>query len=456
MRYLGVLRAAVASTLLLLAVAAVAAAGAVEVSYWPVTFSVDKASYLPGERVTFTVVIENATRELLEKLEFDVLITLPTGDRWIHISYPADEGRTILGQRLEFDARLVGDRIVVTFSLAFEESGTYTAKLSFPYYIEELAGVPALQLEFTVRPTYEIVGVVVDEEGRPVEGARVVVLETGEEAMTDEAGRFSVAVPAPGTYTLRAEAVNFLPAVKEVSVVAVGTTDAGTIQLESVVHAIETLRQEVAQVRSELSRVAEEHAARIEELARRLDELGSRVQALEEALSELAGRADELAGRVDELTGALEELRAAVGELRAELGDLAGELGAAVEALRGDLEELARRLAGVEANYATRDELRGVESRLGARVDELSARLGELEASLTERIEGLAQRLDNLEQATIQQLSTDIRQLTDRMGELAGRIEGISMIAFVAVALAVVGIAVALVATILVYRKIAA
>ncbi|MFD1212986.1 carboxypeptidase-like regulatory domain-containing protein [Arthrobacter sp. GCM10027362] len=75
----------------------------------------------------------------------------------------------------------------------------------------------------TVHPPYVISGTVHDAEQDPVAGARVYF--TGGPtpmpdiaAVTDQAGRFSLSVPAPGTYTIECSADGYAPAARSIEV----------------------------------------------------------------------------------------------------------------------------------------------------------------------------------------------------------------------------------------------
>jgi hypothetical protein len=75
----------------------------------------------------------------------------------------------------------------------------------------------------TVHPPYVISGTVHDAEQRPIAEARVYF--TGGPspfpdiaALTDKAGRFSLSVPAPGTYTLECSADGYATAAKSIEV----------------------------------------------------------------------------------------------------------------------------------------------------------------------------------------------------------------------------------------------
>ncbi len=69
------------------------------------------------------------------------------------------------------------------------------ADYRFEIDAEDLAGNTFTgELSFTTAQKGKVTGRIVDEEGNPIEGARVV-FDTGEEAVTDENGEFSVDVP---------------------------------------------------------------------------------------------------------------------------------------------------------------------------------------------------------------------------------------------------------------------
>jgi hypothetical protein len=75
----------------------------------------------------------------------------------------------------------------------------------------------------TVQPPYVISGTVHDTERQPVTRARVYFTEgptplPDTAALTDDAGRFSLSVPAPGTYTVECTADGYAAAAKTLEV----------------------------------------------------------------------------------------------------------------------------------------------------------------------------------------------------------------------------------------------
>jgi hypothetical protein len=73
----------------------------------------------------------------------------------------------------------------------------------------------------------EITGAVLDAEGRPIEEARVYLVEgpvplADIAAVTDNSGRFVLSVPAPGTYRLGVTAEGSVGIVQEMSTIDTG------------------------------------------------------------------------------------------------------------------------------------------------------------------------------------------------------------------------------------------
>jgi hypothetical protein len=73
-------------------------------------------------------------------------------------------------------------------------------------------------------------GTVIDEEGLPVVGVTVGLIETGLSTLTAETGEFSISNIAPGEYTVQASMLSYEPAVKRV-MIEVGTVAQANFQL---------------------------------------------------------------------------------------------------------------------------------------------------------------------------------------------------------------------------------
>ncbi len=409
-------------------------------SYGAVEFYIDKAEYLPGEPVKFTIVIRNWP-DFRERID----IYMYYGEeavRPLYVYHYPYENDTIL-----FLLKTEGNDSIITFSKAFEESGIYTVRIVIP-----ALNVPAtaMYVRFQVGPKYEIVGRVVDENANPVANAVVTVVETGARTVTDENGIFSIYVPNTGTYTLHVTANDFLPTTVEVTVDKLGENDAGIIQIESVAHAITTLREQIASLEDAVNKLASD----LEDLSGRVDDVSSR-------LNELASRVDDLATKLSELADAVAGIDSRVGELAAKLENLAAKLEDLAKAVderfakvESSVNDLAKSIEEVKAAYATKDELNTAVSGLEKRIGDLEKRISSVEAALTEKINAIKADVDELKTATIKQLTANVDRLTRSLEDLSRRIESSSNIALIAVILGIIGIVIAVVAVILVYRKI--
>ncbi|ABM80840.1 universally conserved protein [Hyperthermus butylicus DSM 5456] len=436
---------------LIFAFSTIAMAASNYASYGPVEFYTDKASYLPGETVRFTIVIHDRT-DFLDRIDIYILRNGQVEYLW---HYPADNGTGVV-----FYLQNVNGNSVITFSKAFSESGSYEARIAIPSLN---VAANALAITFTVGPRYEIAGIVVDEEGTPVAGATVTVLETGDQVTTNSTGGFSVGVSSPGNYTLYVKANDFLPTTVTVTVEDVGTTNAGTIAIESVAHAITTIRQELedvkavlTQLEANLTSLTEDYQAAIEDIYNSIASLSDRLTAVESAASQLQSSLSSLNATVSQLQEMLGELQSQLSSLAQQLGELSKGLSVLAQDLNAKIEKLNSEITKIKEAYATKDELNTAINNVNSRIDQEKASLEQQISALNEEINKLKQRLDQLESATIQQLSNNIQQLTSELQSLSDKIDSASRTALIAVILAVIGIVVAVVATVLVYRKITA
>ncbi len=99
--------------------------------------------------------------------------------------------------------------ITVTATLAMERFAPITTPLVTTAQVDlgERASAAGQDLKPAGRQVVlRIAGTVTDASGLPVAHARVTLLRTGVETVTDTAGRYTLTVPEPGTFDLRVQA----------------------------------------------------------------------------------------------------------------------------------------------------------------------------------------------------------------------------------------------------------
>jgi len=122
---------------------------------------------------------------------------------------PVPRAHVSLNGEKRYDALSTADG---KFSMGSIAPGEYTPSAERVGYVEDphpssfMLQVDEKKTDVTVKlvPTGAIIGRVLDSEGEPVEGAQVVA-EGGNEALTDDKGRFRIGGLQPGRYRVRAK-----------------------------------------------------------------------------------------------------------------------------------------------------------------------------------------------------------------------------------------------------------
>ncbi len=450
------MRKALVGLLLALVLFPAAALAANQASYGFVTFYTDKPRYLPGEPVKFTIVLKdkpNFNSQIYIWVDYYNTSTGQWENKYFWI-YPLDNGTAVI-----FNVKTVDNDTIITFTKSFDVSGQYRARLALSGY-----NIPAnaLTIEFTVAPQYQISGQVVSEKGTPVPGATVVVKDAEGNvvatATTDDNGYYVVSVPGPGTYKVCAFAARYLKNATMVEVTSIGVTDAGTLMIESIDHAIATLRSQVVEIQGMLESLAanvSEFQARVDAAIMALNETTIR---LEDMVAALEGRVGDVEQAVQQLQEQLQQLQAqveqAVQQLQGQVQQLSARLDQALAQIDERITNVENRLAQVEQevqnikqNYATKqevDQLRQQVEQLSNKYNQLEARVGNIEKTVA----GLQQSLDKVNQ--------NLANLQQSLQDLMNKADSASRTALIAVVLAIIGIIIAIIATVAVYRKISA
>jgi len=419
----------------------------------------DKASYYPNSVIKITV-------------EF----TAPfTGSLLLQVIGPD-------GKQVAADAVYLENATVYTYSFKHDEAryGDGVFKVVLTYSGKALIGgqwttvysASPLEITFTVAPAYSISGKVVDEKGRPVEGATVVVKETGATATTDAEGMFVVSVPGPGRYTVCAKKVDFLKNKTVVDVKEIGVTELpAPLVIKSQVTAITELMEGQKEIMDTLTGLVEQVKAlqdKYEGVANTVQQLATAVAQLETQVQEQGNQVESLAKTLDELSAAVETLAADVQQMKQELEGVKQNFATKeyvdgmVAELRTQLDQLSASLQQLQAaitqlkqelgNYATKDEAKMYADEAAAKakeealaaLNEQAKKLADEIGMLKEQVKQLQDKVDNLEGTVIKQLSQQLNEAVQKAQEASNNAASASRWALVAVIVAIIGIIIAI------------
>lgn len=245
----------------------------------------------------------------------------------------------------------------------------------------------------TIQLSVAVTGKVADSKGAAVSGATVTVGTVSTTTLAD--GTFTVSLPAEGTYTIKVEKTGYYTYTGTVNA-AIGTTNIGTIILTS-------------------------YEDKIKELETKIAELTNTVNSLKAKVDELSP----LATKVNDLTKTVDSLKAKVDELSA-LTSKVNDLTSTVNSLKSKVDDLTSSLQSANSEIST-----------------LKATIQQMQTTVAITTE-LKTSVDTL-RSTVDSLKSSVDALQSTTAQLP-----------VLYALALVGIIIAVIAIILVYRKIAA
>ena len=91
-----------------------------------------------------------------------------------------------------------------------------------------------LLLVFSALSAQSVVGVVTGDEGKPLEGANVVVEGTSNGGTTDESGTYTIEIGAAGLYDITASFIGYSPVTQEVAVDDIVATSNFVLEVDAV------------------------------------------------------------------------------------------------------------------------------------------------------------------------------------------------------------------------------
>lgn len=449
----------VSALLAVLLVAPLAAYAANSVSAGIVTVSTDKASYYPNSAVTITVKFSAPfTGSLL------IQVVGPNGQA-VAADAASLTNATQYVYVFKHDEAKYGDGV-------FKVVVTYSGKALVAGNWETVYSAKPLELSFTVAPAYSISGKVVDENGKPVAGATVVVKETGASTTTAEDGSFVVSVPGPGKYTVCAKKVDYMKNMTSVDVAKIGVTQLpAPLVLKSQVYVISQLVKQQKEIADTLTSVVDQLKAlqdkyegvanTVKQLAADVDQLKNQVGKQGDEIASLKQSLDQLSNTVTELKQSLESVKKEVSEIKEMyatkdyVDKAVNEIQSKIDELSGGLQQLqdaVSRLKQALNNYATKDEAKKyAQDAANAAKEEAMKALDEQVKNINGKIEDLSRQLnklkstvDNLQGTVIKQLSQQLQNAIDTAKQASDNAAAASRWALVAVIVAIIGIIIAI------------
>lgn len=274
--------------------------------------------------------------------------------------------------------------------------GTYTVKA--------FMGAQTAAKTITIQQKVEVKGKVVDASGAALAGATVAI-DTAT-ATTASDGTFTIYLPAAGTYTIKVSKANYYTYTKSITTV-IGANDVGTIKLTSYEDKISELE------------------VKIENLNKLIASLNGTIQGLQKSLQ--SNQAD-----VAALKSTIQQLQTTIQQLQT--------LSSEVSSLRSSLSSATSDVASLK------DQVSKLNSSLGSITSDITSlkdQVNRLQTTVAMATD-LKSSVDAL-QSTVNSLKSSVDALQTSTSQLP-----------LLYALALVGIIIAIIAVILVYRKIAA
>jgi len=396
------------------------------------TISLNKTSFVPGE------VIEVSGT------------TSPNADVTVGIINP--DGELVDLKIVTADAN---GNFRVTFKIpATIPTGKWT-KFGI-YTVKAKSGAYEATATFELSTVAWLTGVVIDEAGRPVAGATVMVVETGATATTDTSGKFTLYVN-PGTWTLEVSKAGYKSTKLSVTAVT-GANDIGTITITSLETALLALEEEIKKLSDELTKLArsyEELSVEISDalksLASKLDEVASKLDTVSETVSAVNSKVDRVSGAIETVSSKVDRVRSDVGALSGKIDTVSsavGEVSSKVDSVSGKVDSVSSKV----------DDVSGKVDALSGKLDTISGAIDTLKSDVTKAISDLGGTISGL-RTDITGLRQDVAGLPDKVkgvvAEVSGKVDTVSAAAWVAVVFALLAFIFALLSFLTIRRAVA-
>jgi len=303
-----------------------------------------------------------------------------------------------------------------------ETDGTYTLTFRIPatmptgqwifgtYTVKAFMGAQTATKTITIQQMVAVTGKVVDSTGAAISGATVTI-DTAT-ATTAADGTFTIYLSAPGTYTIKITKANYYTYTESITATT-GTNNMGNITLTSYEDKISELENTIASL-----------TATIQQLQTQLNTANLNISSLKTTIQQLQGTIQQLQGLIGE-----------VSSLRSSLSSATSE----ISSLKSQVSELSSKLSSVTSDVSS---LKTTVQQLQSSLNSANAEISSLKTTVAMATD-LKSSVDAL-QSTVNSLKSSVDALQASTSQLP-----------ILYALAFVGIIIAIIAVILVYRKIA-
>lgn len=371
------------------------------------TVSTDKAVYLPGE----TVIVSG----------------IAPADQWIGISIVSPNG-------VELDFKMVKSgadgRYVVEIKLP--STVPYGDWVIGKYVVRAYLGPRVATTTFELGLGAKVVGKVIDTAGIPIEGATVVVVETGDVTSSGKDGVFALLLKE-GRYTLRISKVGYVT--KEVTVDAkLGPNDIGTITLMDLQSLVEALNRQVIDLQTRLSQL-QANVTQLAQVATTVENLVKTLQDVTKTLTQISQKLDQLATKTDvnsakeDILKAIEGVRATLSRVDtavAQLSDVAARLSDTVNRLQPTVEQLRTDITALRTDLrATAQDLSSVKSK----VEGLEASVGTVQKTvdaIQKSVSDLKSSVDSVSRS-VGTVSTGVSDVGSKVDNVGSKVDSVSV-----------------------------
>jgi predicted nucleic acid-binding Zn-ribbon protein len=321
----------------------------------------------------------------------------------------------------------------------------------------------------TVTVTYKvggvITGMVVNEEGQPISGAKVYLcsgMQVVATATTGSDGSFML-YASSGTYCLKVEAAGYLPFEKDnITVTSGKSVNLGTITLVSYATKIKQLENTVMKLESQLAALNNTFTSANKTLAGKVAALEKEVMDMNNTLaslkSEVAAVNMSLAGKaskadVMKLEDQLSKLQNQIGMISSQLGNISKAIASLKTQISG-INKAVSMKADKDTVEMLSSQLKSINSTIKtieSQISNLNSRVKTLEAAM-QTLSNLQSALKSL-QNSVNAFQQTAQSLQNRVSSAASKASSASTTATIGVIVGIIGIIIAIIAVVLVYKK---
>lgn len=292
---------------------------------------------------------------------------------------------------------LKGNTVDMTVVMS-DATGSFEAKFAIPstipygnwkdygtYKLCAEVGTAKQCLTFDVVPGSAVTGVVVDENGNPVAGATVTVVETGATTTTGANGKFVLGLTT-GTYHIKISKPGYRSVELTATVSAGKITDLGTIRIVSYDYLISMLNTTVSSLQekiSELKTKLESLESAYADVSKSLDKISKSLDEIKNSLAALATAIESISGDISKLSSDVSKLSDTLTKVSGELDSVSGKIDALSSKIDGLKNQLTAIATGVSNNKAAIDALSKSVAQISTKLEDISSSIASVKADVS-------------------------------------------------------------------------